>query len=367
MAQQQRRDPEQRPSPEALLETARRENSQAGRLAIFVGAAPGVGKTYEMLVQSASCGRLEGRRRRRGRRGGDTWPGRDRRLLTKGLRSSRASGLEQRNQILEPKWTSTTLCAPTRKLALVDELAHTNAGPGSRHPKRYSMSRSFVRGIDVYTTLNIQHVESLNDIVARITRIQVRETVRGLHLHRSGGRPSKLVDLTPDDLIRRLKDGKVYLAGHRGTRDPQLFHAWQPDRAARAGAPGSPRSASMRRCAITCRPMRSPDRRPPGERVLVCASPKTRRRGSMSYTKRLADRLHAPWTAISIETRRSLQLNDEQRDRLADTLRLAEAMGGEALTIPGAGRRIAEDVVGSPATTSPRSSLASRRAPGGLN
>ena len=83
-----------------------------------------------------------------------------------------------------------------------------------------------------------------------------------------------------------------------------------------------------------------------GERILVCLSEDPRAAGLVRYTKRLADRLHAPWTAISIETRRSLQLTDEQRDRLADTLRLAEALGGEALTIPGVGRRIADDVIG---------------------
>jgi len=83
-----------------------------------------------------------------------------------------------------------------------------------------------------------------------------------------------------------------------------------------------------------------------GERILVCISEDPRAAGLVRYTKRLADRLHAPWTAISIETRRSLQLTDEQRDRLADTLRLAEALGGEALTIPGVGRRIADDVIG---------------------
>src|SRR6195952_5073852 len=83
-----------------------------------------------------------------------------------------------------------------------------------------------------------------------------------------------------------------------------------------------------------------------GERILVCLSEDPRSAGLVRYTRRLADRLHAPWTAISIETRRSLQLTDEQRDRLADTLRLAEALGGEALTIPGVGRRIADDVIG---------------------
>src|SRR5205807_1061178 len=83
-----------------------------------------------------------------------------------------------------------------------------------------------------------------------------------------------------------------------------------------------------------------------GERILVCVSEDPRAAGLVRYTKRLADRVHAPWTAVTIETRRNLQLSDKQRDRLADTLRLAETLGGEALTIPGVGRRIADDLIG---------------------
>ena len=120
------------------------------------------------------------------------------------------------------------------RLVLVDELAHTNA-PGSRHPKRYlDVEELLAAGIDVYTTLNIQHVESLNDVVARITRIRVRETVPDSVIERADD--IELIDLTPEDLIQRLKDGKVYVPAPGRTRGPPLLRARQPDRAARTGA-----------------------------------------------------------------------------------------------------------------------------------
>src|SRR5450631_578457 len=235
------------------------------------------------------------------------------------------------------------LLARRPQLALVDELAHTNA-PGSRHPKRYmDVDELISAGIDVYTTLNVQHIESLNDVVARITRIRVRETVPDSIIDKADD--IELIDLTPDDLIQRLKDGKVYVP-HQAER--ALEHYFSP------GNLTALRELALRRTAervdeqllnhMQANAIAGPWAA--GERILVCVSEDPRAAGLVRYTKRLADRLHAPWTAISIETRRSLQLTDEQRDRLADTLRLAEALGGEAITIPGVGRRIADDVIG---------------------
>src|SRR5262249_4615280 len=162
---------EGRPSPEALLDAAEKESR--GRLKIFLGAAPGVGKTYEML-QSAQAKRREGL---------DVVIGV---VETHGRRETEAllSGLEDipRREVdyKGHRLTEMDLDAILKRrpqLVLVDELAHTNA-PGSRHPKRYlDVEELIAGGIDVYTTLNIQHVESLNDVVARITRIRVRETV----------------------------------------------------------------------------------------------------------------------------------------------------------------------------------------------
>jgi len=154
----------------------------------------------------------------------------------------------------------------------------------------------------------------------------------------------ELIDLTPDDLIQRLKEGKVYVPKQA---ERALEHYFSP------GNLTALRELALRRTAervdeqllthMQANAIAGPWAA--GERVLVCVSEDPRAAGLVRYTKRLADRLHAPWTAVSIETRRSLQLTDEQRDRLADTLRLAEALGGEALTIPGVGRRIADDII----------------------
>src|SRR3982074_2164650 len=169
----QGRDLEIRPSPEALLEAARRENDQGGRLKIFVGAAPGVGKTYEML-QSA---------RAKLKAGADvvvgaveTHGGAETEALLRGLEGLPCRRLEYKDQILE-EMDLDGLIARHPQIALVDELAHTNA-PGSRHPKRYlDVEELLSHGIDVYTAVNIQHIESLNDVVAQITHVRVRETV----------------------------------------------------------------------------------------------------------------------------------------------------------------------------------------------
>ncbi|MGM4902416.1 DUF4118 domain-containing protein [Tardiphaga sp. 866_E4_N2_1] len=335
----QRRDPDQRPSPEALLETARREEDAAGRLKIFVGAAPGVGKTYEML-QSAHARR---------KAGSDVVVGvvethgrAETEALLTGLEVLPRKRIDHKGQQLE-EMDLDALIARRPQIALVDELAHTNA-PGSRHPKRYlDVAELLAAGIDVYTAVNIQHIESLNDVVAQITHVRVRETVPDSVFDRADA--IELIDLTPDDLIQRLKEGKVYVPKQA---ERALEHYFSP------GNLTALRELALRRTAdrvdeqllthMQANAIAGPWAA--GERILVCISEDPRSAGLVRYTKRLADRLHAPWTAVSIETRRSLQLTEEQRDRLADTLRLAEALGAEALTIPGAGRRIADDLLG---------------------
>jgi two-component system sensor histidine kinase KdpD len=334
----QRRDLEKRPSPDALLEAARRESAQTGRLKIFVGAAPGVGKTFEML-QSAHA-RLKA--------GTDVVVGvvethgrAETEALLRGLEVIPRRRFEYRDQILE-EMDLDAVIARRPQLALVDELAHTNA-PGSRHPKRYlDVEELLSHGIDVYTAVNIQHIESLNDVVAQITHVRVRETVPDKVFDRADA--IELIDLTPDDLIQRLKEGKVYVPKQA---ERALEHYFSP------GNLTALRELALRRTAervdeqllthMQANAIAGPWAA--GERILVCLSEDPRSAGLVRYTKRLADRVHAPWTALSIETRRSLQLSDEERDRLADTLRLAEALGAEALTIPGVGRRIADDII----------------------
>src|SRR5437660_10267036 len=334
----QSRDPEKRPSPDALLEAARRESDQAGRLKIFVGAAPGVGKTYEML-QSAHARR---------KAGVDVVVGvvethgrAETEALLKGLEVLPRRRLTYKEQTLE-EMDLDALIARRPQIALVDELAHTNA-PGSRHPKRYlDVEELLSNGINVYTTVNIQHIESLNDVVAQITHVRVRETLPDSVFDRADA--IELVDLTPDDLIERLKEGKVYVPKQA---ERALAHFFSPANLTAL------RELALRRTAERVDEQLLTEMQAnaidgpwaAGERILVCVSEDPRAAGLVRYAKRLSDRLHARLTALSVETRRNLQLTEEQRDRVADTLRLAEALGGEAATVPGINRRIADDIL----------------------
>jgi two-component system sensor histidine kinase KdpD len=333
------RDSDQRPSPEALLEAARREESTSGRLKIFLGAAPGVGKTYEML-QSAHA---------RMKAGADVVIGVvethgriETQALLHGLEVLPRRHLTYKGQTLD-EMDLDGLLARKPKLAIVDELAHTNA-PGSRHPKRYlDVEELLDNGIDVYTAVNIQHIESLNDVVAQITRVRVRETVPDTLIDRADD--IELVDLTPNDLIQRLKEGKVYVP-HQAER--ALEHYFSP------GNLTALRELALRRTAervdeqllshMQANAISGPWAA--GERILVCVNEDPRALGLIRYTKRLADRLHAPWTAVCIETGRSFQLSDEERDRVAAALRLAATLGADTLTIPAVQRRIADDILG---------------------
>ena len=201
----QRRDSEQRPSPEALLEAARREESRIGKLQDLRRRRAGVGKTYEMLQQA----------RARKKDGYDVVVGvvethgrKETEALLEGLEVVPRRHVEYKGQWLE-EMDLDAIIARRPQIVLVDELAHTNV-EGSRHPKRYlDVEELLSHGIDVYTTVNIQHIESLNDVVAQITHVRVRETVPDAVFDRADA--VELVDLTPDDLIQRLKEGKVYV------------------------------------------------------------------------------------------------------------------------------------------------------------
>src|SRR5215470_13965257 len=335
----QRRDPDQRPSPEALLEAARQEERRSGRLKIFVGAAPGVGKTYEMLQQA----------RARKQDGYDIIVGvvethgrKETQALLDSLEIVPRRRLEYRGQPLE-EMDLDAIIARRPQIVLVDELAHTNA-PGSRHPKRYlDVEELLSHGFDVYTTVNVQHIESLNDVVAQITGVRVRETVPDTVFDRAHA--VELVDLTPDDLIQRLKEGKVYVPKQA---ERALEHFFSPANLTAL------RELALRRTAervdeqllseMRARAIQGPW--PAGERIVVCISEDPRCAGLVRYAKRLADRLHGPWTALYIEGRRAVELSEEERDRVADTLRLAEALGGEPVTLPAGNRSIADDVIG---------------------
>src|SRR6187402_1092059 len=298
-----------RPSPEALLEAARKEEKRAGKLRIFVGAAPGVGKTYEMLQQA----------RARKKDGYDVVVGvvethgrKETEALLEGLEVIPRRRVEYRGQSLD-EMDLDAIIARRPQLVLVDELAHTNA-PGSRHPKRYlDVEELLDHGINVYSTVNIQHIESLNDVVAQITHVRVRETVPDSIFDRADA--VELVDLTPDDLIQRLKEGKVYVPGQA---QRALEHFFSPTNLTAL------RELALRRTAdrvdeqllseMQARAISGPWAA--GERILVCVNEDVRAASLVRYTKRLADRLHAPWTALYVETLRSAQFTEDQRDRV---------------------------------------------------
>ena len=329
---------DRRPSPEALLEAARQEESRQGRLRIFVGAAPGVGKTYAMLEaarakQADGIDVVIGVVETHGRK--------ETEALVRGLEVLPRRQIEYKGQDLDEMDLDGLLTRHPR-VAIVDELAHSNA-PGSRHPKRYQdVLELLEHGIDVYTAINIQHVESLNDVVAQITHVRVRETVPDSIFNRADA--LEVIDLPPDDLIQRLKEGKVYVPEQAQRALEQFFSVANLT---------ALRELALRRTAervdeqlltqMQARAISGPWAA--GERVLVCISEDRRTPNLVRYAKRLADRLHAQWTALYVESRRSLQLSEEQRDRITDALQLAETLGGEPVTLPDGGHRIADDVV----------------------
>lgn len=317
---------DRRPSPDALLEEASRE--VRGRLKVFLGAAPGVGKTYEMLLSA----------RARKREGVDVVVGvvethgrAKTQALLDGFELIPRRRVDYKGRELD-EMDLDAILARRPKLVLVDELAHSNA-PDSRHPKRYlDVEELLAAGLDVYTTVNIQHLESLNDIVAQITRIRVRETVPDAFIDRADD--IEVIDLTPGDLIQRLKEGKVYIPK---TAQRALEHYFSP------GNLTALRELALRRTAQRVDQqllahMRAHAIEGPwtaGERVLVVVNEDPKAAALLRYARRISERLGAPWVALYVETSHSLRLSELERDRIADSLRLAEKLGGEAVTIPG--------------------------------
>ena len=325
-------DRDGRPNPDALLRQA--GQGGRGRLKIFLGAAPGVGKTYEMLLTAQA-------KRREGIDVAvavvETHGRKETGALLEGLEVVPRRESEYRGRRVEEMDLDAVL-ARRPALVLVDELAHTNA-PGSRHPKRYlDVEELLAAGMDVYATLNIQHVESLNDVVAQITRVRVRETVPDSVIDAAD--EVEVIDLTPDDLIRRLKDGKVYVPQQA---ERAVQHYFSP------GNLTALRELALRRTAQRVDEqmvdyMRSraiPGPWAAGERVLVCVDGEASSTALVRHARRVADRLRAPWTALHVETSGAAWgVSEAARTRTADALRLAQRLGGEAVTLPG------EDVAG---------------------
>jgi two-component system sensor histidine kinase KdpD len=327
-------DREGRPSPEALLRTVHAEGR--GRLKIFLGAAPGVGKTYEMLSTA----------RARQHDGVDVVVGivethgrAETEALLAGLTVLPRRVEDYKGHPIE-EMDLDALLARHPALALVDELAHRNA-PGSRHPKRYlDVQELLAAGIDVFTTMNIQHVESLNDVVAQITRIRVRETVPDSII--DGADDVEMIDLTPEDLLARLRDGKVYLPK---TAKRAMSHYFSP------GNLTALRELALRRTAQSVdvqlldhmQAHAIPGPWSAGDKVLVCITRRGAGEALVRAGRRLAGGLRAPWAALHVETPRSLRLPEAERDHIAESMRMAERLGAETVTIPG--RNVAADIL----------------------
>jgi two-component system, OmpR family, sensor histidine kinase KdpD len=315
---------EGRPNPDALLASLQREDVQAkrGRLKVFFGMAPGVGKTYAML-EAARQEQAAGREVVIGYV--ETHSRKETEALTAGLSALPRRRLEYRGVALSEMDLDAVL-ARRPQLALVDELAHTNA-PGSRHPKRYQDVLELLEaGIDVFTTLNVQHVESRAEAVRQITGVSIRETLPDTALQ---GAEFELVDLPPEELRARLAAGKVYLPEEARAAQEHFF---------RAGNLAALRELALRFAAEQVgqdvlayrQSYRIADPWKSGQRLLVAVSPSPTSAALVRWTRRLAGELQAPWMAVYVELPRPLSA--EEQARLARHLALARELGADVIT-----------------------------------
>ena len=321
---------ERRPDPDLLLAKVQQEEERRreGQLKIFFGAAPGVGKTYAMLNNA----------RQKLPEGADIVAGvvethgrKETEALLEGLEVVPRLKVEYRGAVL---FEFDIDAALKRKPAiiLVDELAHTNV-PGSRHKKRWQDVYELLgAGISVYTTVNVQHLESLNDVVMQITGITVRETIPDFLLDRAD--EIELVDLPPEDLLQRLREGKVYVP-ELAARAREFFF--------RKGNLLALRELALRRTAERVDEQMQSYREvkgvkevwPAAERLLVCVGPNPRSIRLIRAAKRMAAGLHAEWIAVYVEAPHKVKPSESDLRQLAEHMRLAESLGAETVTLTG--------------------------------
>ena len=319
---------EKRPSPEALLKLAQaeEEKSSKGKLKIFLGYAAGVGKTYAMLTAAHQLKRegvdvAAAYVESHGRAETDA--------LLQGLEIIPRALIPYQGVFL-PELDIDAVLGRRPGIALVDELAHTNA-VGARHEKRWQDVEELLNhGIDVYTTVNIQHFESVNDVVAQITGVIVRETIPDRLLDQAA--EIRLVDIAPDELLQRLQEGKVYIPAQAARAMEKFFQT---------GNLIALRELSLRHAAIRVDDqMRAymetrsiPGPWPAAERLLVCVSGSPFSERLMRITRRLASEMKAHWYAVYIESPGDDKYARENRERIWRDMRLAENMGAEVATI----------------------------------
>ncbi len=324
--------PPSRPDPDSLVLRLRQEEQKANRahLKVFFGFAPGVGKTWRMLqaardLTDEGVDVLVGVVETHGRY--------DTASLLLGLPILPREKRIHRGKTLE-EFDLDGALARRPGLLLLDELAHQNA-PGSRHPRRWQDVMELLdAGVNVYTTLNVQHLESLNDVIQQITHVRVRETVPDAILDRAD--EVELVDLPPDALLQRLREGKVYLPEQARRAADHFFQR---------GNLLALRELALRRTAdragadVQAFQESHPDGSAvgTGERILVCVGPSPGSDRLIRAARRLAAGLRAPWMAAYVEPSPTSPFPEADRLRLEAHLRLAESMGGESVTLPGPG------------------------------
>ncbi len=333
-------DAPQRPDPDALLRRVRDEETKAQRakLKVFFGFAPGVGKTYRMLQVARDLvidqkidvvvGLVETHRRM------------DTAALLLGLDILPKRKVEYRGRTLE-EFDLDVALARRPKLILIDELAHTNA-PGSRHTKRWQdILEVLDAGIDVFTTVNVQHIESLNDVIAQITHVIVRETIPDSILERAD--EIELVDIAPEELMTRLREGKVYLADQANRAADHFFQR---------GNLLALRELALRRTAQRVDDDVKQYREQYGvdatwaasENILVCVGPAPSSARLIRATARMAAGLRSAWVAAYVDAPAVGAMSDSDRERLESHLRLAESLGGSVTRLDG--NRVSEALLG---------------------
>jgi two-component system sensor histidine kinase KdpD len=318
---------ERRPDPEKILERIR-EDTGRGRLTVFLGAAAGVGKTYAMLEAAHEhlgkgldvvIGWL------------DTHGRKETQALAEGIELLPAREVEYHGVTLR-EMDLDALLARHPQVAIVDELAHTNVA-GSRHAKRYQDVEELLdAGIHVFTALNVQHVDSLNDVVQQITGVVVRETVPDRILDQAA--EIRLVDLPPEELIHRLEEGKVYVPAQAAQALQRFF---------RPGNLNALRELALRKTTERVGGqldtyMRRHDIEGPWavrDRIVVCVGPSPFSANLIRVARRMAAQSRCEWIAATVEQPGRPPLNDAQKARLAENVRLAEELGAQVVSLTG--------------------------------
>jgi two-component system, OmpR family, sensor histidine kinase KdpD len=329
---------EARPNPDELLTRVEREEHkvQRGKLKVFFGSNAGVGKTYAMLDE-ARMRAAEGANVLIGYAEPHIRP--DTEALLLGMDLLPYKLIEHKGSVLK-EFDLDGALARHPAICCVDELAHTNA-PGLRHPKRWQdVFEMLEAGISVYTTLNVQHLESVNDIVEKITGVRVRETLPDRVLEEAD--EVELVDISPDELVERLHEGKVY-------KPEQVEHALR--HFFKRGNLIALRELALRKTAervdvqmLEARHATAPAKTwAASERILVCVGPSPFAGQVVRAAKRLAVAFRAPWYAVCVETPGRAGVTGPPQTRLAEALQLAEQLGGTPVTLTGT--RVAEEIL----------------------